>query len=63
MQEAKLLNELFSKLPKNEQNYGLVHFDFELDYIFYDISTDMLNIIDFDDSMYHWYAMDIEQAL
>lgn len=23
----------------------------------------MLNVIDFDDSMYHWYAMDIEQAL
>ena len=63
MQEAKLLNEFFSKLPKNEQIYGLVHFDFELDNIFYDQTTDMLNVIDFDDSMYHWYAMDIEQAL
>lgn len=34
-----------------------------MDNIFYDKDTDMLNIIDFDDSMYHWYAMDIEQAL
>jgi Ser/Thr protein kinase RdoA (MazF antagonist) len=38
--------------------YKIVH----LDNIFYDISTDTPNIIDFDDSMYHWYAMDIEQA-
>lgn len=63
IQEAKLLNEFFSRLPKNKQIYGLVHYDFELDNIFYDKFTDMLNIIDFDDSMYHWYAMDIEQAL
>lgn len=63
MQETKLLKEFFSKLPKNEQIYGLVHYDFELDNIFYDKFTDTLNIIDFDDSMYHWYAMDIEQAL
>ncbi|SCY55045.1 phosphotransferase enzyme family protein [Alkaliphilus peptidifermentans] len=63
MQEIKLLKEFFSKLPKNEQTYGMVHYDFEMDNIFYDKDTDMLNIIDFDDSMYHWYAMDIEQAL
>lgn len=50
-------------LPKNEQIYGLFHFNFELDNIFYDRFTDTLNIIDFDDSMYHWYATDIEQAL
>lgn len=62
-QEAKLLNEFFSKLPCNDQIYGLVHYDFELDNIFYDQTTDTLNVIDFDDSMYHWYVLDIVQAL
>lgn len=31
--------------------------------VFYDEETGSCNMIDFDDSMYHWYAMDIEQAL
>ncbi|KNY29615.1 phosphotransferase enzyme family protein [Pseudobacteroides cellulosolvens] len=31
--------------------------------IFYDNTADTLNIIDFDDAMYHWYIMDICQAL
>ena len=63
MQEVKLLKEYFQKLPKYDQTYGMIHYDFELDNVFYDEVTDTLNIIDFDDSMYHWYAMDIEQAL
>lgn len=63
IQEVKILKEYLPKLPKNDQNFGLIHYDFELDNIFYDQATDTLNIIDFDDAMYHWYAMDIEQAL
>lgn len=63
MKEVKILKEYFSKLPKNNQNFGLVHYDFELDNVLYDQTTDTLNIIDFDDAMYHWFAMDIEQAL
>ncbi len=63
MQEVKLLKEYLSKLPKDDQSYGLIHYDFELDNIFYDEASNTFNIIDFDDSMYHWYAMDIEQAL
>jgi Ser/Thr protein kinase RdoA (MazF antagonist) len=31
--------------------------------VFYDEATKSCNAIDFDDAMYHWYAMDIEQAL
>ena len=31
--------------------------------MFYDQLADRLNIIDFDDAMYHWYVMDIERAL
>lgn len=61
--EVRLLKSFLSKLPKNDQTYGLIHYDFELDNVFYDEVTDRLNVIDFDDSMYHWYTMDIEQAL
>lgn len=63
MQEVGVLRSYLSKLPKNQQTYGLIHYDFELDNIFYDRATDTLSVIDFDDAMYHWYVMDIEQAL
>lgn len=63
IQEVKELRSYLSKLPKNYETFGLIHYDFELDNIFYDQNTDVLGIIDFDDAMYHWYAMDIEQAL
>lgn len=61
--ELSILKDYFSKLPATKENFGLVHYDFELDNVFYDDLTKAYNIIDFDDSMYHWYAMDIEQAL
>ncbi len=63
MQEVKVLKTFLSKLPKNQETFGLIHYDFELDNIFYDQATDTLSVIDFDDAMYHWYVMDIEQAL
>lgn len=31
--------------------------------MFFDEEMNICNVIDFDDSMYHWYAMDIEQAI
>lgn len=49
-------------LPANHNNYGLVHYDFELDNVFYDKEKKTCSVIDFDDSMYHWFALDIEQA-
>lgn len=61
--EVNLLQIYFSKLPKSIENYGLVHYDFEFDNVFYDEDTHTCNVIDFDDAMYHWYVMDIEQSL
>ena len=63
LEEVKLLDRYFSALPVNRENYGLVHYDFEFDNVFYDKSTNACHVIDFDDAMYHWYIMDIEQAL
>lgn len=41
----------------------MIHYDFEFDNVFYDDESTTCNIIDFDDAMYHWYAMDIELTL
>ncbi len=61
--ETKLLRDYFASIPMSKSNFGLVHYDFEYDNVFYDDESKSCNVIDFDDAMYHWYAMDIEQAL
>jgi Ser/Thr protein kinase RdoA (MazF antagonist) len=61
--ETKLLRDYFASIPKSKSNYGLVHYDFEYDNVFYDDESKSCNVIDFDDAMYHWFALDIEQAL
>ncbi|MCL6602852.1 MAG: phosphotransferase [Paenibacillus sp.] len=63
LMETKILRDYFASIPKSERNFGLIHYDFEYDNVFYDEESNSCNAIDFDDSMYHWYAMDIEQAL
>lgn len=50
------------KLPADYTNYGLVHYDFELDNVFYDREKKACFVIDFDDGMYHWFALDVEQV-
>jgi Ser/Thr protein kinase RdoA (MazF antagonist) len=40
-----------------------IHYDFETDNVFYDAATGSCSAIDFDAAMYHWYVMDIAQAL
>lgn len=49
-------------LPVSKENYGLIHYDFEPDNVFYDKDSRKCAVIDFDDGMYHWYAMDVEQV-
>lgn len=51
-----------NELPMCNENYGLLHYDFELDNVFYDKETKTCSVIDFDDGMYHWFALDIEQV-
>lgn len=48
-------------LDKNKENYGLIHYDFELDNLIF--GNDELSVLDFDDSCFHWYAADIVFAL
>jgi len=60
--ECRNLELLFSSFSRDVQNYGLIHYDFEMDNTFYDAKTGKIWVIDFDDCMYHWYQMDIENA-
>lgn len=61
--ELNMLREYFSQMPSHPANYGLIHYDFETDNVFYDEASGACGVIDFDDAMYHWYVMDIVQAL
>lgn len=55
--------EQLSRLPRTKETYGLVHYDYEPDNVFYNETTQRISVIDFDDSLYHFYALDVEQAL
>lgn len=58
----RLYAELAS-LPMDAGSYGLIHYDFEPDNVFWDSDAHTISVIDFDDCLYSWYAMDIAQAL
>jgi len=57
------LEQELALLVQTRDTYGLVHYDFEPDNVFFDPSKGIFHVIDFDDSIYCWYALDIEQAL
>ena len=61
--ELEQIRSLLEGLPASPEAYGLVHYDFELDNVFYSRAQDACWAIDFDDGMYHWYALDVEQAI
>lgn len=63
LKETKLLQDYFDSIPISTSNFGLVHYDFEYDNVFYEEKLNTCYVIDFDDAMYHWYVMDIEKAL
>lgn len=52
-----------SELPATPDCYGLIHYDFEPDNVFWDEDSRARSVIDFDDCIYGWYAMDIAQVL
>ncbi|WP_343796170.1 phosphotransferase enzyme family protein [Bacillus carboniphilus] len=55
------LSQWAESLPVTNETYGLIHFDFELDNLLW--NEDQVGIIDFDDSVYHWFVADIAFAL
>ena len=59
--ELETIKTWLTTLEINQDNYGVIHFDFELDNLIWD--GDNVQIIDFESSMEHWYAADIAFAL
>lgn len=59
--ELATITDWVDKLPVNEDNFGLIHFDFELDNLFW--NGNEISIIDFDDCAYYWFVADIAFAL
>ncbi len=62
-EEAKNLRKLFQNLPMGPDSYGVVHYDFETDNVFWQQDSNRCVPIDFDDVMVHWHLADIAQAL
>ena len=59
--ELGQISSLLNKLPITHSNYGLIHFDFELDNLcWYD---HVIGMLDFDDCSYYWYVADVAFAL
>lgn len=52
-----------SVLESNQTNYGLIHYDFEPDNVLFDEKTGSIGVIDFDDSLRCWYALDVVRAI
>ncbi|SES63893.1 Ser/Thr protein kinase RdoA involved in Cpx stress response, MazF antagonist [Oceanobacillus limi] len=48
------------ELCVSKENYGMIHYDFELDNVLFDNNT--IRMLDFDDSSVHWYVADIVYA-
>jgi Ser/Thr protein kinase RdoA (MazF antagonist) len=61
--EADFIEKLLNVLPKSKERYGLIHFDFERDNLFYCQDSNTCHVIDFDDAMYHFFAVDVERAI
>lgn len=59
--ECQDVREELLKLPRGNFTFGMVHGDFELDNVFWDGAG--CHVIDFDDCMVHFYALDVSIAL
>lgn len=61
--ELEIVRSCLERLPVTGDNFGLVHYDFERDNVFYDEAANCFHVIDFDDAVYHWYALELDQSL
>jgi len=51
------------KLSMSTSEYGVIHYDFEPDNVFYDEKDGSFSVIDFDDAICCWYALDAVRAI
>ncbi|MFU7517410.1 phosphotransferase enzyme family protein [Clostridium sp. HCS.1] len=58
----KVSNRLNS-LVKDDKTFGLIHYDFEPDNVLFEEKSSKFGVIDFDDAIRCWYALDVVRAL
>ena len=63
LSQCDIISDELTALGKNEDNYGLIHYDFEPDNVLYDEESGQFGVIDPDDSMRCWYALDVVRAI
>lgn len=63
LQAYQVVCSQVDRLSISLENYGVIHYDFEPDNVFYDETVDAFSVIDFDDAITCWYALDIIRAL
>lgn len=63
LNELRAVQSVLRTLPQTSKNYGLIHYDFEPDNLFYDDSNQSKCPIYFDDCLYHWNVMDLVKTI
>lgn len=61
LEKLQLLLDYLNQLPKNKDNYGLIHTDVHMGNFY--VFDNQLTVFDFDDCAYQWYVSDIAIAL
>lgn len=59
--ELNWIEEQLELLPTGSEDYGLIHYDFELDNLLWEGND--IGVIDLDDCAFHWFEADIAYAL
>ncbi len=62
-EQRTLARARLASLPRNPDNYGMIHMDFHAANFFVDPETATVTVFDFDDCCRGWYVMDIAMAL
>ena len=63
IKEYQIVCDELKNTPISEETYGVIHYDFEADNVFYNPEDKIFSVIDFDDAICCWYALDIVRAL
>ena len=61
LRELEAVEKRLKTLQVSDRNYGIIHYDFELDTLLWD--GEAVSVIDFDDCVRYWFVMDFACAL
>ena len=63
LSQCEILSADLSVLDKSKDSYGLIRYDFEPDNVVYDEESRQFSVIDPDDSICCWYALDVARTI